>query len=180
MILLPISPKFSRVIFKEFTADITHFMVRKPPDDIQQIEDYIERCRERMAVGSELTFVVLIKEDRDFLGVCAVHGQASPRSQELGIWIKKNAQSKGFGREATHTLVAWIANNLEFEYLVYPVDKRNIPSRRVAESLGGVIFKEGSRKSVSGSVLEEVAYRIDVEAIPNAAPFQVTSQSSNE
>ena len=47
-----------------------------------------------------------------------------------------------------------------FNYLVYPVDKENIPSRKIAECLDGKIFREETRVSMSGLVLNEVAYRI--------------------
>ena len=165
VVLIPISRKFADVIFKEFTAEVTRYLVRRPPENIAQIDEYIEECRRKMIEGKELTFVVLLREEREFLGVCAVHGQDLPVCSELGIWIKKNAQGKGFGRDAIRTLAAWIAKNLELGYLLYPVDRNNIPSRRLAESMGGVIYKEGKRESMSGALLDEVVYRIDVEKI---------------
>jgi len=33
-------------------------------------------------------------------------------------------------------------DNLEFDYMIYPVDKDNIPSRKIAESFGGVVEKD--------------------------------------
>ena len=37
---------------------------------------------------------------------------------------------------------AWALANLEFEYIKYPVDEDNHPSRRIPEALKGVIASE--------------------------------------
>lgn len=33
----------------------------------------------------------------------------------------------------------WAQDNILFDYLLYPVNKDNIPSRKITESLGGVV-----------------------------------------
>ena len=48
----------------------------------------------------------------------------------------------------------------QFDYLIYPVDRANIPSRKIPESLGGIIFEEKKTKTMSGGVLDEVVYKI--------------------
>ncbi|MEH2435865.1 MAG: GNAT family N-acetyltransferase [Nostoc sp.] len=83
-----------------------------------------------------------------------------PHTPELGIWLKKSAHGHGFGREAIHVLKDWVDKNLEYNYLSYPVDKRNIPSRKIAESLRGKIFREFQQINKSGYLLDEVEYRI--------------------
>lgn len=44
--------------------------------------------------------------------------------------------------------------------MVYPCDKDNIPSRKIAEKLNGKIFRTGEAKGMSGKTLIEVAYKI--------------------
>lgn len=95
----------------------------------------------------------------EFLGICEV-GAIDTDTPELGIWIKKSAQGNGFGREAIHVLKVWIDKNLEYEYLAYPVEQRNIPSRKIAESLGGKVFREFQQTHLSGNLLDQVEYRI--------------------
>jgi len=38
--------------------------------------------------------------------------------------------------EAIQTLISWAAEHIDFDYAIYPVDKANAPSRKIAESLG--------------------------------------------
>ena len=62
--------------------------------------------------------------------------------------------------EAIQTLTSWAVDTIDFDYAVYPVDRANIASRRIAEALGGTIFKERRVGTMSGGCLDEVVYRI--------------------
>jgi len=42
-----------------------------------------------------------------------------------------------------------------------PSETNNIPSRNIAESLGGIVMAEGQRASLSGNRLDELVYKID-------------------
>ena len=61
---------------------------------------------------------------------------------EPGIWLKKDAHGKRYGREAIRIVSNRAVDNLDFDYLVYPVDRDNIPSRKIPESMGGLVFEE--------------------------------------
>jgi hypothetical protein len=52
-----------------------------------------------------------------------------------------------------------------FDYLVYPVDRRNIPSRRIPESMGGEILEEKRVATMRGTELDEIVYRLTPERI---------------
>ncbi len=67
--------------------------------------------------------------------------------------------------EAIQTLISWAAEHIDFDYAIYPVDKANAPSRKIAESLGGSIFEEKKMKTKSGRYLDEVVYRISNEMV---------------
>ena len=43
---------------------------------------------------------------------------------------------------------------------MYPVDKKNISSRKIPESLGGIIETEYKTTNMAGKILDEVEYRI--------------------
>ncbi|HHJ15740.1 MAG TPA: N-acetyltransferase [Gammaproteobacteria bacterium] len=159
--LVPVSRKFARDIFREFTADITRYMVPKPVDHIDEIYAFIDTSREKMAVGDQLVMAILETETGQFSGVCAIHGKEPGVTAELGIWLKKSSQGKKLGREAIMRLVQWARANLVLSGLVYPVDRDNIPSRKIAESLGGIVVAEGQRTSLSDTSLNEQVYRID-------------------
>jgi len=157
--LIPTSEKFAQEIFKEFTEKITTFMHPKAPETINDIINFIKTSLEKMKKGEELQVVILDKITNEFLG----HGGVSKLNTdtpEPGIWIKKGAHGHKYGREAVTALVEWAKKNLKYKYIMYPVDRKNIPSRKIAESLGGVIEAEYKEKNMSGNILDKVEYRI--------------------
>lgn len=158
--LVPISEQFAEVIFQEFTDQITRFMVPATPKHINEIHEFIRISELGMEQNTDLTFAILNKDSEAFLGVCGLHGKASASQPILGIWLKKSAHGHRFGQEAIKILSAWARQNLVYEYLVYPCDKENIPSRKIAEKLDGKIFRTGTVKAMSGKTLNEVAYKI--------------------
>jgi len=78
--------------------------------------------------------VILDKNTQEFFGCVGLHIK-NPVAPELGIRIKKSAFGKKIGREAVAGLTNRARENLDFEYLFYPVDRDNIGSRKIAESL---------------------------------------------
>jgi len=160
--LVPVSRKFARDIFREFTADITRYMVPTPVDHIDEIYAFINTSREKMAVGDQLVMAILETQTGQFSGVCAIHGKEPGVTAELGIWLKKSSQGKKLGLEAITHLVQWARANLVLSNFIYPVDKNNIPSRKIAESLVGIVVTEGQRTSLSGANLNEWVYRINI------------------
>jgi len=69
------------------------------------------------------------------------------------------------GSEAIEALCGWAAEEIDCEYLKYPVDRANVPSRRIPESQGGEIEDEYDLISPDGRTLNIVEYRIYPETI---------------
>jgi len=158
--LVPLSAQYSSVIFKEFTDEITRYMVPVTPSNIGEIDEFIHSSIKSMDSNVDLIFVILRIKSNEFLGVCGLHGKSTPDEPVLGIWLKKDAHGNHYGVESIKLLVEWARKNLIFRFLVYPCDKDNIPSRLIAEKLNGVIFRNNEVKSMSGRILNEVAYKI--------------------
>lgn len=157
--LIPTSEKYAQDIFNEFTKEITTFMHPKAPETLDDVLNYIKTSVEKMKKGEELQVVILDKATNEFLGHGGIN-KLNTDTPEPGIWIKKGAHGLRYGREAVTALVEWVKKNLKFKYIMYPVDRRNIPSRKIAESLGGVIEAEYKEKNMSGDILDKVEYRI--------------------
>jgi [ribosomal protein S5]-alanine N-acetyltransferase len=157
--LIPTSEKYAEEMFKEFTEEIAAFMHPKAPETINDTLEFIKTSIEKIKKGEEFPVVILDKITNEFLGHGGIH-KLNTDIPETGIWIKKGAHGNKFGREAVTALVEWAKNNLKFKYIKYPVDRRNIPSRKIAESLGGVIEAEYKEKNMSGNILDKVEYRI--------------------
>ncbi|MDZ7955768.1 GNAT family N-acetyltransferase [Nostoc sp. DedQUE09] len=159
LILQTISLEHTEDVFREFTSEITIFMYPKPAQSLSETEKIIKEMILQRENHTDLVLVILKKDGLEFLGICEVSA-IDTQTPELGIWLKKSAHGHGFGREAIDALKDWVDKNLEYNYLSYPVDKRNIPSRKIAESLGGKVFREFQQINKSGDLLDEVEYRI--------------------
>jgi len=157
--LVPTSEEFLEDIFKEFTEEITTYMYPKSAKKINETLDFIKLSREKMQLGEQLQVVILDKNTGEFLGHAGI-SKLNTDTPEPGIWIKKGAHGKKYGREAVKALVDWIKENCKYKYIMYPVDKNNIPSRKIPESLGGIIEDEYRKENASGRILDEVEYRI--------------------
>lgn len=153
------------VIFREFNAAITRYMYPKPAASVAETLGYITTARQSMAHGNNLLLAVTDKATGAFLGGCGLHGEDHPSTPELGIWIKQSAHGHGYGREAIRTLALWALQQMEFDYLIYPVDRANLPSRKIPESLGGVIVSEAQVQAEHGALLDEVIYHIPRQAL---------------
>jgi RimJ/RimL family protein N-acetyltransferase len=109
--------------------------------------------------GNDLQMVILKKQLNEFIGCAGVH-QIGAKDPELGIWIKKSAHGNKYGLETITALIAWARKNIDFNYLRYPVDKRNRASRRIPEQNGGIIKREFKGINQKGFELDEVEYWI--------------------
>lgn len=159
LILKPISLEYTQDVFREFTSEITTFMYPKPADNISETEKVIKDMIQQRENRTDLVLVILKKDTLEFLGICEV-GAINTDTPELGIWIKKSDHGNGFGKEAIYALKDWVDKNLEYKYLSYPVEKRNLPSRKIAESLGGRVFREFQKINLSRNLLDELEFRI--------------------
>jgi ribosomal-protein-alanine N-acetyltransferase len=151
---------YDNEIFQEFTTDITHFMTPQPCKTREEFDLVRKQFAEQRANKTDILFVILKKESGEFLGCCGIHAGKDSRVPHVGLWIKKGAHGHGYGREAIRTLVQYASENLVVEGFMYPVDRRNMPSRKIPESLGGSIVDEIKVMSMSGRELDEVVYHI--------------------
>ncbi|MEM9220285.1 MAG: GNAT family N-acetyltransferase [Cyanobacteria bacterium P01_F01_bin.150] len=168
--LRSISEAFAKPIFQEFSSEITHFMIPKPAETIDETFAFIRASIRGMEAKHEMIFAILAKDNEEFLGCCGIHGCVNHRTPEVGIWIKKSAHGQKLGREAVALACQWALQTIDFDYLTYPVDRANIPSRKIPESIGGVVFEETRVKTMRDTELDEVVYKISPESIRALAP----------
>ncbi len=160
VLLAPVANSHAGEIFREFTPEITRYMFPKPADTVEEVAEIIAIFSGARKKREEIVSAILHRETGEFLGCCGLHAREMDRAPELGIWVKKGAHGNHYGREAIYTLVSWAKENLTVDGFLYPVDKRNIPSRKIPESLGGDVIAEKLVTSQAGNILDEVVYRI--------------------
>ncbi len=154
-----ITEDFKDDIFKEFTAEITTHMFPKPAEKIEETIEFIKTSIKKNKEGSNFQIVILDKQNGDFLGCGGVH-HIDRKTPELGIWIMKSAHGHGYGKEAVIALKNWADENLDYEYLLYPVVDKNQPSRRIPEFLGGEVAREYDETNMNGKNQHMLEYRI--------------------
>lgn len=159
LLLLPTSEDYAREVFAAFTPAIAKYMYPMPAFAIEETLAFLRSARQAILDGHDLQVVILLEEDRDFLGHAGLH-HIDTRTPELGIWLKLSAYGEGYGREVVAALCEWALEELDFDYLKYPVDRRNIASRRIPESLGGKVEAEYEQTSEAGDVLDLLEYRL--------------------
>jgi [ribosomal protein S5]-alanine N-acetyltransferase len=149
-------------------------MFPAPPRELDDTLAFLRDARARLEAGKELQVVILVRATGEFIGHGGIH-HVDSTTPELGIWIKKGAHGHRYGREAVTALSAWALGHLTFQYLKYPVDRRNIASRRIPESLGGRVEAEYELTGAAGNLLDLVEYHIyrdDLAAALEKAPDQ--------
>lgn len=160
LILQPISIDYAADIFREFDREITTFTYSEPNETLERAIEFIQNARLALIARSELHLVILDRETKEFFGMCGIMGLKTPHP-EMGIWLKKSVHDRGYGREAIAGLKKWVEQNLNYEYLIYAADRLNLPSQKIAESLGGKIFSNFTKTKANGRVLNLLAYRWD-------------------
>ena len=160
LILVPISKKHAKDIFREFNEEITNYMIPKPQESVQKVEEWIADSLRRMRKGSNLQLVIIEKQTGEFLGCAGLH-EVNTKTPELGVWIKKSGHRKKYGQEAMRALKNWADGNLKYDYIKYPVATANTASRKVAESLGGKEAARYDETTQNGKTWQFIEYRID-------------------
>lgn len=146
-------------IFCEFTKEITKYMFPMPSESIDGVVSFIKGSLKRMSEGSNIQLVLEDSTSHEFYGCVGLHNMDN-KTPEFGIWLKKGIHGHGYGKESIHMLYEFVLKNFNFDYILYPVDRDNIASRKIPESLGGVLKKEYNEETQSGSILNIVEYHV--------------------
>lgn len=159
LLLVPVSEKYAQNMLEELTDEITEHMSFYSPKSLEEEIEFVNISRGKMEKGEDFVVTILLKTTKEFLGGAGIHA-VNTSTPELGIWTKKSAHGKKIGREAIAGLKKWADENVDYDYLIYPVVKINIPSRKIAESLGGKVVSEEIKETPWGKKLDEVIYHI--------------------
>ena len=165
LVLLSINDGYSSEIFKEFNDDIIQYMLPKPAEVIEETLSFISASLIGMREGWNLAMAITNRETSEFLGCCGLHGKGRYITPEVGIWIKKSAHGHNYGREAIATLAFWAVETIDLDFIIYPVDRANIPSRKIPESMVAEVYREKQVKTARGTVLDELCYKLTVDLI---------------
>ena len=131
----PITIQYADDIFSEFTEEITQYMVPKPAKEVSETKDFIIGAIERNHKQENIQLVILDKRTKECLWCIGLHTPNTP-TPEFWIRTKKSAHGNKYGQEAIQWLYKRAQENILCNYVIYPVDQKSIPSRKIAESIG--------------------------------------------
>ena len=155
--LVPIEEKYANEIYTEFTPEVTQYMFPKPAENIEETLGFIHSALQGLEQGNNLQMVIVLKNTEEFIGCIGLH-DIDTQAPEVGIWTKKSSHGHSYGFEAGTAIIQWAFDHLACDHLVYPVDRRNIASRRIPARHGGKIMKEYKKIKAKGFELDEYEY----------------------
>lgn len=163
--IVPLRAHHARAIAQEFNQTITQFMVPAPIKSVSQAIHFINLANDLKIGCKGLVMAVVHPISSEFLGVVALIGHQNLVAPEIGVWIKQSAHGHYYGRYAVHAICAWAVKHVRVKYFVYPVSKLNVPSQKVALSLGGTVVNEKMTRKESGELMDEWVYHINANEI---------------
>ena len=150
-------------IFSHFTPEVTTYMYPAAHKEIRDSYRFIAIARSLMKAGKDVHTTIRRLDNHEFLGCAGIH-RLEADHPELGIWLKMSVHGQGYGKEVIHGLKAWIDSWREYKALVYPVDERNVASRRIPEGLGGEVRRRFEKRNQAGKLLKVLEFYIPQNA----------------
>ena len=72
LLIVPISKKYRKFIFEEFTSDVTTHMYPKPAKNIKERDEFIINSLRGLRKGDNLQMVILNAKTSEFFRLCGV------------------------------------------------------------------------------------------------------------
>lgn len=159
LIIRPVAIEYAQEAFDAMTeGEINQYLAFNKPESVKNTQEFINSKVKEIEDGIDFTVYVFDKSEGKLVGGSGLH-HIDTKTPEFGIWLRKSAHGNKFGKEIIGTLLQWANDNLDYEYLSYPVVVNNVASRKIPESLG---FKEERYyidKHQNGTDMELVEYR---------------------
>lgn len=149
--IVPFEMEYLEEYYSEFNEEITKYQYPDPFESVTAAKEGLQGFIDLMD-KNEMLFLSILTPDGDFVGGVEVHG-LQEQYPELGIWIKRQLQQKGYAYEALTSVLKFADNNYHKGWYVYEADIRNKGSMKLVEKFN--YKKEGidEFKTESGKAL---------------------------
>ena len=154
LVIYPLQDSHTQDIYNNFNEEINTFITPAPPKKLSDTEEFVSGAIKKNREGKDFHVVFFIRTGEFIGGGSLAHIDTS--TPEFGVWVKKSAHGNKYGREAMTALKLWADQSIEYKYLKYPVAIQNIASRKIPESLGGVIEDKYKRPRALGGEIDGV------------------------
>ncbi|WP_052590022.1 GNAT family N-acetyltransferase [Haploplasma axanthum] len=158
LILRPVSHSDINDIFKYFDSKVTKYMYPRPSKTIEEVRTIVDSMILQRESKTDYIYSILKKSTNEFIGLVGLHNLKNV-TPEVGLWTKLESHGNHYGREAASRVIQY-AKELGYKKLVYPVDKRNIASKKIPLFFNAKVIKEEIKKNRSGDTLDIEVYEI--------------------
>lgn len=119
---------------------------------IEETKEHIRRSISKFILRQALDFIIFLKNSNTFIGsIGTTRIEWNIPLVELGYWIRKSHQGKGYASEALEGMTKYAFELINAKRVELRVDPKNIASIKVAEKLGfgleGILKNEFYSKS---------------------------------
>ncbi|MEC4113858.1 GNAT family N-acetyltransferase [Myroides pelagicus] len=135
VLLSPIDQIYLDDIHTNLTKDVSKFLSFDLIDNVAFTKEYIRASVVENKRGAALVLVVKDRHTQMFLGGCGIQ-DVNVHTAEIGFWLKKEVQGKGYGRQVVGALLKLIKECVDTKEIIYTVEQGNEVSVYLAEKLG--------------------------------------------
>lgn len=131
LVIQPYDSSFLESYFTELTDEITKYQYPDSFLNKKVANEVMSQFAIKMEKGHMLELVIL-SHDGEFLGSLEAF-ETDKQTPELGLWLKKSVQGKGYGYEALKGFIDYLNAAHKYQYYIYEVDIRNTSSIHLVE-----------------------------------------------
>jgi len=146
-------------IFEQFTPEVTRYMYPASPKHRGETELFVRESMEAASEGYAYRAAVHLRDCDRLIGMVGLE-DVQAQVPTYGVWLGAAHHGHGYGREAVLALHDWARAHLHQPFVLYPVDRDNLPSRKIAEALGGHVACERAERSLGGRTLHLFEYHV--------------------
>ncbi|MDE5695841.1 MAG: GNAT family N-acetyltransferase [Lachnospiraceae bacterium] len=123
LLIVPFDLNYLNDYYLGFDAEITQYQYPDPFESKEAAGKLLQEFIDEMNQG-EMLFLAILDKKGEFAGGLEVHGLAE-EYPELGVWLKKDFQGKGYAYEALYHIIQHLNQTDQKKWYIYEADIRN-------------------------------------------------------
>lgn len=104
--------------------------------------DWHQTQKDSTDVFENKRYAVILKETGRFIGIVGMGLEDTVNEVEMAYFIDEAYRGNGYAAEALQALFDWCMRVSDLPYLILTIDEQNLPSCRVAEKAGFILFEK--------------------------------------
>ena len=157
--IVPFEMEHLGAYFAGFDGDVTKYQYPDPFESIEDAKEFLQGFIDEMD-NKEMLFLSILDADNKFVGSVEVHGIGE--APELGIWITKDQQRKGYAYEALSAVLDYVNKEYKKNRFFYEADVRNTGSQELLNKFKHEDGEIDKFTTESGKYLELMGAMIEV------------------